>query len=162
MKTQQRTHPCDFSVVQGEKKLRLTGFFDNVTEYFYTPEAEAAGLSVHRFESEFKKGMPVKITIDRPGRQLHMTGYFTTQVEEALNPIVEQLEKGPNPFDLTLRELELLKTLPAADFDYNRVAEMMVISPTTVKTHVNNIFQKSRTHKLESCYVTCLKAGYDI
>ena len=46
------------------------------------------------------------------------------------------------PDDLTTREIEVLKLI-AAGLSNTEIAAALVVSPATVKTHINHIFQKT-------------------
>jgi len=64
---------------------------------------------------------------------------------------------SPNP-NLTRREIETLQLILEEE-DYNRVAERMIVSVTTVKTHTNNIFTKLGVHSKMQAVLKGLKKG---
>lgn len=69
------------------------------------------------------------------------------------NPITLQpiltAEDGGSP-DLSNRELDVLTHL-SKGFDYKQIAEQLFISPSTVRKHIENIYQKLQVHnKLEA------------
>lgn len=47
--------------------------------------------------------------------------------------------------DLTLRETEVLQQI-CKGFDYKQIAEFLVISPSTVRKHIENIYNKLQVH----------------
>ena len=53
------------------------------------------------------------------------------------NPAVSESEN----FDLSKREIEVLEEL-SNGLDYNRIAEKLFISPSTVRKHIENIYKK--------------------
>src|SRR5690606_39337270 len=59
---------------------------------------------------------------------------------------------------LTSREKEVLKLLTEG-ITYKGVADKLVISETTVKTHVNNIFQKLQVNDRTQAVLYALKYG---
>lgn len=59
---------------------------------------------------------------------------------------------------LTSREKEVLKLLTEG-FTYKIISEQLVISETTVKTHVNNIFQKLQVNDRTQAVLYALKFG---
>lgn len=59
---------------------------------------------------------------------------------------------------LTNREKEVLKLLTEG-FTYKGVADRLVISETTVKTHVNNIFQKLQVNDRTQAVLYAIKYG---
>ncbi len=57
---------------------------------------------------------------------------------------------------LTKRELEVLELLIPEAADYTKMATILVIAETTLKTHINNIFQKLQvTSKVEAIVAGC-------
>ncbi|MBI2257762.1 MAG: response regulator transcription factor [Flavobacteriia bacterium] len=61
------------------------------------------------------------------------------------NPIEEKEEISIEKFDLSIRETEVL-TLLSKGFDYKNIAERLFISPSTVRKHIENIYQKLQVH----------------
>jgi DNA-binding NarL/FixJ family response regulator len=64
------------------------------------------------------------------------------------------------PSDLTERELEVLRNI-AAGMNNREIAEKMVISEKTVKTHVSNILSKLALEDRTQAAIWALKHGYD-
>ncbi|MBW7937183.1 MAG: response regulator transcription factor, partial [Flavobacteriales bacterium] len=48
-------------------------------------------------------------------------------------------------YDLSKREIEILEKI-AAGKNYQEIADMLFISPKTVRKHIENIYQKLRVH----------------
>jgi len=67
------------------------------------------------------------------------------------NPI--QMEEIPNldeKVDLTLRETEVLQQI-SKGYDYKQIADFLIISPSTVRKHIENIYLKLQVHnKIEA------------
>jgi DNA-binding NarL/FixJ family response regulator len=75
-----------------------------------------------------------------PGR--HLTVFMPADwPEDELDPIDVDGVKEPLVGELSPRELEVL-TWIAGGYDMKRIAEELVISPTTVRTHVRNALRK--------------------
>jgi DNA-binding CsgD family transcriptional regulator len=137
--------PCELSLVVNGKKLKICGEFSDFQDYVVTPE--------NKNSCEF--------SFRRHNKIIKMGGILTS-LSEVIDP--PPVEKPANPFNLTKRELELLKILgePEIGFDCKKAGDRMVIEQTTLKTHLNNLYQKTHTHRLAECFVVCLKAGYDL
>lgn len=60
----------------------------------------------------------------------------------AAGPALDSIPSRPLPDGLTAREAEVL-SLIAAGRTNTQIADALVISPSTVKTHINNIFAKT-------------------
>ena len=80
---------------------------------------------------------------------------FHTKVEQASRP---DPKKQALLNYLTTREKEVLKLLTEG-ITYKGVADQLVISETTVKTHVNNIFQKLQVNDRTQAVLYALKFG---
>ena len=64
---------------------------------------------------------------------------------------------GPG-FDLSERELEIIKLLVEGK-SYTQIAEELVISPHTVKTHIKNVYKKMHVHSKASLVKMAIKKG---
>jgi ATP/maltotriose-dependent transcriptional regulator MalT len=146
--TEPQTMPCEILVEMEGRKMRMVGEFRTLQEAELKREMKR--------ETIFPWGdkIPCALSIVRENRHQMLSGEFHTMEEIP--------EKPANPYKLTRREIELLKVLPEVGFDFYQAAEKMCISYTTVRTHATNLYQKTQTSKMAACYVTCLKAGYDI
>jgi DNA-binding NarL/FixJ family response regulator len=80
---------------------------------------------------------------------------FHTKVAQLVQPDPKKLELLSY---LTTREKEVL-TLLTEGLTYKGVADRLVISETTVKTHVNNIFQKLQVNDRTQAVLYALKYG---
>ncbi|MCR5266183.1 MAG: response regulator transcription factor [Cyanobacteria bacterium RUI128] len=81
--------------------------------------------------------------------------YFQKSVREEEETTNEELLSS-----LTQREEEVLDLLTQG-FGYNEVSDKLYISNTTVKTHVNNIFQKLQVRDRTQAVLYALKHGFD-
>lgn len=61
--------------------------------------------------------------------------------------------------DLTPREKEVIQAMIDCDGQFSAVADKLVISETTVKTHINNIYSKMGVHSKGSMVIASIKAG---
>ena len=81
--------------------------------------------------------------------------YFQKSVREEENSTDEELLST-----LTQREEEVLDLLTQG-LGYNDVSEKLYISNTTVKTHVNNIFQKLQVKDRTQAVLYAIRHGFD-
>jgi DNA-binding NarL/FixJ family response regulator len=81
--------------------------------------------------------------------------YFQKSVKEEENSTDEELLSS-----LTQREEEVLDLLTQG-FGYNEVSSKLYISNTTVKTHVNNIFQKLQVKDRTQAVLYAIRHGFD-
>ena len=81
--------------------------------------------------------------------------YFQKSVQEE-----EQVADDKLLTSLTQREEEVLDLLTQG-FGYAEVSEKLFISNTTVKTHVNNIFQKLQVKDRTQAVLYALRHGFD-
>lgn len=86
---------------------------------------------------------------------LRFFDYFQKSVKEEEHTADEQLLSS-----LTQREEEVLDLLTQG-FGYAEVSEKLFISNTTVKTHVNNIFQKLQVKDRTQAVLYALRHGFD-
>ncbi len=61
-------------------------------------------------------------------------------------------------FDLSERELEIIKLLVNGK-SYTQTAEILIISPHTVKTHIKNVYKKMHVHSKASLVKIAIKKG---
>ena len=80
-----------------------------------------------------------------------------TIVKQPIENVIEKQEE----IELTEAESGVLKLL-LEGFDYNAAAEKLVISKTTLKTHVNNIFTKKYVHSLQELIVSEYRKKYNV
>ncbi len=81
--------------------------------------------------------------------------YFQKSVREEEETVNEELLSS-----LTQREEEVLDLLTQG-YGYNEVSSKLYISNTTVKTHVNNIFQKLQVKDRTQAVLYALRHGFD-
>ena len=81
--------------------------------------------------------------------------YFQKSVKEEEETTNEELLSS-----LTQREEEVLDLLTQG-FGYNEVSDKLYISNTTVKTHVNNIFQKLQVRDRTQAVLYAIRHGFD-
>jgi DNA-binding NarL/FixJ family response regulator len=95
--------------------------------------------------------------------RIFMPPNIATKFFDEFHSVVQQ-HTAPDPVRqallnyLTSREKEVLKLLTEG-MTYKTVAERLVISETTVKTHVNNIFQKLQVSDRTQAVLYALKFG---
>ncbi len=66
------------------------------------------------------------------------------------NPISIENEKDKEDIQLTPRETEVLEQL-SKGLNYNKIADNLILSPGTVRKHIENIYKKLQVHnKLEA------------
>lgn len=81
--------------------------------------------------------------------------YFQTTAREE-----SKIAEGENLLSsLTTRENEVLELLTEG-INYKRIAGKLIISETTVKTHVNNIFQKLQVNDRTNAVLYALSHGF--
>jgi DNA-binding NarL/FixJ family response regulator len=95
--------------------------------------------------------------------KVYMPTSIATKFFDEFHDKVQQSTQ-PNPARqallnyLTSREKEVLKLLTEG-MTYKGVADKLVISETTVKTHVNNIFQKLQVNDRTQAVLYAIKYG---
>ncbi len=81
--------------------------------------------------------------------------YFQSTTREE-----EKVSEGENLLtSLTMREYEVLELLTEG-INYKSIAGKLIISETTVKTHVNNIFQKLQVNDRTNAVLYALSHGF--
>lgn len=60
-------------------------------------------------------------------------------------------------FSLTEREKEVCKSIKNGILSYDKIAENLFISKTTIKTHITNIFQKLHIHSFPELVYILMK-----
>lgn len=66
------------------------------------------------------------------------------------NPITIENESEKEDIQLTAREIDVLEQL-SKGLNYNKIAENLILSPGTVRKHIENIYRKLQVHnKLEA------------
>jgi DNA-binding NarL/FixJ family response regulator len=77
-------------------------------------------------------GAPMSPSIARKALELLMNARVDTKVKE---------EKDEDNYRLTEREKEILKHL-VSGLEYKEIAELVAISPNTIRNHITNIYKK--------------------
>lgn len=72
--------------------------------------------------------------------------------------LIYDMDKGENHIGLTAREKEILKSI-SRGFNDREIAEALEIAPSTVKTHVKNIYKKLDVSKRAQAAVTASRLG---
>jgi len=65
------------------------------------------------------------------------------------NPYEKEITERENTFGLTERELKIIEYLVGGN-NYQEIAEKLIISPHTVKSHIKNIYKKMEVHSRAS------------
>jgi ATP/maltotriose-dependent transcriptional regulator MalT len=81
---------------------------------------------------------------------------FMHQQAEADRPRLEALIAS---YNLTKREVEVINTLINNHCNYELCAQALVLSPTTIKTHINHIFSKMQVADKAQMLVKALQLG---
>lgn len=61
------------------------------------------------------------------------------------SPLLSQTEEEEEAIKLTSREIEVLEQL-STGLPYTSIAENLIVSPSTVRRHIENIYQKLQVH----------------
>lgn len=131
--------------------LVLTGFGDDAIML------QAVEAGAHGFLLKDASAEEVKQAIERVVRgESHMT---PTLLRKLLEELAER-EKQPAPAhaDLTPREWEVLQAL-ARGLSNEQIAEELVISQKTVKTHLGNIFGKLHVNGRAQAMLYAIQEG---
>lgn len=129
-------------------KVLISTVFDDDDNLFNAIKAGANGYLLKDEPSEklfqsideiFEGGAPMSASIAQKTLKLLRSSEFT--IEEAKD------------FNLTPRESEILEQL-CHGLNYNKIADNLVISPKTVRKHIENVYQKLNVHsKMEALKV---------
>ena len=85
---------------------------------------------------------------------------FFEYFQEIKNEVIKKISEGENLLaSLTMRENEVLELLTEG-INYKSIAGKLIISETTVKTHVNNIFQKLQVNDRTNAVLYALSHGF--
>jgi two-component system response regulator DegU len=143
---------------EGVRILALTGY-DDPDLIFRAMRAGAKGYILKTMvTSQLHQAIDEILT-----GKIFLPGSLTTKFFDEFHTKVTQANK-PDPVRqallsyLTTREKEVLKLLTEG-VTYKGVADKLVISETTVKTHVNNIFQKLQVNDRTQAVLYALKYG---
>jgi DNA-binding NarL/FixJ family response regulator len=140
------------------KVLALTGYDDADLVYRAMRSGARGYLLKTMITSQLMRAME-----EVYANRVFMPTSIATRFFDEFNHIVQRMS-APDPARqallnyLTSREKEVLKLLTEG-LTYKAVAERLVISETTVKTHVNNIFQKLQVSDRTQAVLYALKFG---
>jgi DNA-binding NarL/FixJ family response regulator len=93
---------------------------------------------VNAIEEVMQGGVPMSATVAQKTLAL-------LRNQSSLPTISAEVNLDPKVFDLTLREVEILKEI-AAGLSYKQIAEKLFISDKTVKKHTENVYAKLHVH----------------
>ena len=122
-------------------------------------------MSVIAHHAEYKGGSPIILHLFRNNTN-------KKDVDALLNKVLEVARNNNNrssasfparelipPFDeLTPREQEVLSLL-VKGYGTREIAQILVISPNTVRNHIQNIFQKLHVHRRAEAVAYAIKHG---
>jgi DNA-binding NarL/FixJ family response regulator len=131
-----------------EIKVVMLSVFDQDDKIFqsilagatgYLLKDEKPGRLMQAIEDAITGGAPMSAQI--AGRALQM-------LRKNMSPVLPGAEEVSMPrsgVDLTRREWEILEDL-SNGLSYQQIADKLVISPKTVRKHIENIYEKLRVH----------------
>jgi DNA-binding NarL/FixJ family response regulator len=99
------------------------------------------------------------VIIDKRLDSLDKIVLFPEKVEMAKRKIAKIGLPSHHQTKLSDREMELLKLL-VNGLDYNAIAEKLVLSRDTVRTHIRNIYLKLRVHSKAEAIRLAMKKGW--
>ena len=128
-------------------KIIMLTVLDQEDKIFAAIQAGASGYLlkdekptkiVNAIEEVMQGGVPMSATVAQ--KTLALLRY-----QSNLSTISAEVNLDPKVFDLTLREVEILKEI-AAGLSYKQIAEKLFISDKTVKKHTENVYAKLHVH----------------
>ena len=108
-------------------------------------EALNAGADGYLLKGEKPLKMVELLHLAKEGRFPMSPNVAMSAVKMMMSNKPEQSFKKPEDFGITAREHEVLKQIVAGR-NYNQIAEILFISPQTVRTHTDNIYRKLNVH----------------
>jgi DNA-binding NarL/FixJ family response regulator len=95
--------------------------------------------------------------------KIYLPSILSTRFFEYFQNVAKEESKSCNGENLlttlTMRESEVLELLTEG-INYKSIAQKLIISETTVKTHVNNIFQKLQVNDRTNAVLYALTHGF--
>jgi DNA-binding NarL/FixJ family response regulator len=134
--------------------LVLTTF--DADEYVY--EAMKAGASGFLLKDVPREQLVAGVRIVAGGESLLAPAITRRLIEQFVRRPPPGSRVPPELEDLSVREVEVLK-LVARGLTNTEIAAQLVVSPTTVKTHVANVLQKLRLRDRVQAVVLAYESG---
>jgi two-component system, NarL family, nitrate/nitrite response regulator NarL len=131
------------------KVMFLSAFLDG--EYAYRAVAEGARAYISK-EADSASVCDAIVTVARGGM------VFAPAVQSGLAGAIQVREKEHERPALSAREKEVLK-LVAAGLSAPEIAEQMYLSPTTVKTHLQRLYQKLGVSERAAAVAEAMRRG---
>jgi DNA-binding NarL/FixJ family response regulator len=129
-------------------KIIMLTVFDDDDKIFNAIKAGAMGYLLKE-ESPEKLIDSIKMVINGGAPMSASIAAKTLQLLRNPNNIKKE-QKPSEDYGLSSREIEVLECLKKG-FDYNKTAEILFISPFTVRKHIENIYRKLQVHnKIEA------------
>ncbi len=128
-------------------KILMLTVFDNDENIFNAIKAGADGYLLKEITpNELRQGI---IETLNGGAAMHPSIAFKT-LKLLRNPIINENKDCLDSINLSVREIEVLEQL-SKGLNYLQIAENLIISPSTVRKHIENIYAKLQVHnKLEA------------
>jgi DNA-binding NarL/FixJ family response regulator len=128
-------------------KIIMLTAFDNDENIFNAIKAGADGYLLKEIKpNELYEG--IKETLDGGAAMNPSIAMKTLKLLR--NPLTIENEKDKEDISLSKREVEVLEQL-SAGLSYTMIAQNLFLSPSTVRKHIENIYQKLQVHsKIEA------------
>ena len=138
-------------VQQPEARILVLTSFAGDDKVF--PAIKAGALGYHLKDSDPEELVQAIRQVHRGEASLH-----PMIARKLLQELARPLEQPPTPDPLTQRELEVLR-LVAQGLDNQEIADRLVISEATVRTHVSNILSKLHLASRTQAALYALREG---
>jgi NarL family two-component system response regulator LiaR len=138
-------------VQQAEARILVLTSFAGDDKVF--PAIKAGALGYHLKDSDPEELVQAIRQVHRGEASLH-----PMIARKLLQELARPLEQPPTPDPLTQRELEVLR-LVAQGLDNQEIADRLVISEATVRTHVSNILSKLHLASRTQAALYALREG---
>ena len=141
------------ALVSQHPDIRILVLTTFAGEEMVFPAIKAGALGYHLKDSETEDLADAIRQVARGESSLH-----PIIARKVLQEISRPTEKSPSPDPLTQREIEVLR-LVAQGRENPEIAEMLVISEATVRTHVSNIMSKLHLASRTQAALYALREG---